>query len=146
MQKLTDKEIILAVLDTNILASAALNSSSVPGQTLTQWAEGKFVLIISEHILQELERTLSKPYFRKLLKAHVINAFIAILKSDAIITPVITNVEGVATHPEDDIVLATAESGKASYIVTGDHGLQSLKEFKGIQIVNPKRFVEILLI
>ena len=50
----------------------------------------------------------------------------------------------VATHPEDDIVLATAESGKAKYIVTGDYGLQDLKQYKDIQIVSPQAFSTIL--
>jgi predicted nucleic acid-binding protein len=29
----------------------------------------------------------------------------------------------VATHPEEDLVLATALSGNAAFVVTGDHKL-----------------------
>lgn len=135
---------ISAVLDTNILASGALTSSTIPRQILAKWEERKFALVVSEYILQELERTLSKPYFRKFITADQRDAFIDLLRNDAIVTPLTTKVRGVATHPEDDIVLAIAESGKVSYIVTGDHGLQSLKEFKDVQIVSPKNFAEIL--
>ena len=58
---------ISAVLDTNILASGALKPSSIPGQILKQWRDDKFELIISQHILSELEETLNKSYFRNIL-------------------------------------------------------------------------------
>lgn len=31
--------------------------------------------------------------------------------------------QGVATHPEDDLLLATALNGGVQSLVTGDHGL-----------------------
>lgn len=52
---------ISAVLDTNILASGAITSSIIPRQILNNWRKGAFELIISEHIIDELEKTLSKP-------------------------------------------------------------------------------------
>ena len=135
---------ISAVLDTNILASGALKPSSIPGQILKQWRDGKFELIISQHILSELEETLNKSYFRNILKTQDIDDFLELLLSEAILTLITTTIQGVATHPEDDLVLATAESGKASFVVTGDHGLQNLKQFKNIKIVSPSTFSEIL--
>ena len=133
-----------AVLDTNILASGALKPSSIPGQILKQWRDDKFELIISQHILSELEETLNKSYFRNILKTQDIDDFLELLLSEAILTLITTTIQGVATHPEDDLVLATAESGKASFVVTGDHGLQNLKQFKNIKIVSPSTFSEIL--
>ena len=135
---------ISAVLDTNILASGAIKPSSIPGQILKQWRDGKFELIISQHILSELEETLNKSYFRNILKTQDIDDFLELLLSEAILTLITTTIQGVATHPEDDLVLATAESGKASFVVTGDHGLQNLKQFKNIKIVSPSTFSEIL--
>ena len=135
---------ISAVLDTNILASGAIKPSSIPGQILKQWRDGKFELIISQHILSELEETLNKSYFRNILKTQDVDDLLELLISDASLTLIITKVAGVATHPEDDLVLATAESGKASFVVTGDHGLQNLKQFKDIKIVSPGTFSEIL--
>ena len=135
---------ISAVLDTNILASGALKPSSIPGQILKQWRDDKFELIISQHILSELEETLNKSYFRNILKTQDIDDFLELLLSEAILTLITTTIQGVATHPEDDLVLATAESGKASFVVTGDHGLQNLKQFKDIKIVSPSTFSEIL--
>ncbi len=135
---------ISAVLDTNILASGALKPSSIPGQILAKWRDGKFELIISQHIINELEETLSKPYFLNLLKTKDIDDFLDLLLSETTLTLITARIRDVATHPEDDLVLATAESGKASFVVTGDHGLQNLKQFKDIKIVSPRTFSEIL--
>ena len=135
---------ISAVLDTNILASGALKPSSIPGQVLKQWRDGKFELIVSQHIMSEFEETLSKPYFLNILKTKDIDDFLDLLLSEATLTLITTKVQDVATHPEDDLILATAESGKASFVVTGDHGLQNLKKFKNIKIVSPRTFSEIL--
>lgn len=133
-----------AVLDTNILASGALTVSTTPRQIIDKWRDGKFELIISEHIVSELEETFRKPYFRNLLKTKDIDEFLDLLLSEATLTLITTKVQSVATHPEDDLILATAESGRASYVVTGDHGLQNLKKFKNIKIVSPRAFSEIL--
>mgnify|MGYP001617033233 CR=1 FL=1 len=135
---------ISAVLDTNILASGALTSPTIPGQILNEWQDGQFEMILSQHIINELERTLNKPYFRNLINTQDIDAFLDLLRNEATLTTITTKVRRIATHPEDDLVLATAESGKAAYVVTGDHGLQDLKQFKDIKVVSPRTFAEIL--
>ena len=133
-----------AVLDTNILASGALTSSTIPGQILSMWREGQFKLILSSYIINELIQVLNKPYFKRLINVHDIKEFVELLENEAILIQVTVKIEGIATHPEDDFILATALSAKADYLVTGDHALQDLKQFKGIRIVNPRLFSEIL--
>ena len=44
----------------------------------------------------------------------------------------------------DDLVLATAERGNAAYIVTGDRELRMLGRFLDIEIVSPRRFLDVL--
>jgi predicted nucleic acid-binding protein len=53
-------------------------------------------------------------------------------------------VNSTSSEPSDDIVLDTAYSGKARYIVTGDKHLLALKKFKGIQIVRVAGMLEII--
>lgn len=53
-------------------------------------------------------------------------------------------VHGVAAHPEDDLVLATALSGQADYLVTGDLKLQRLGTHQGVQILSPRAFLDVL--
>ena len=46
----------------------------------------------------------------------------------------------VCRDPDDDIVLATALTGEAACIITGDKDLLSLKKFGEIDILPPSEF------
>ena len=52
--------------------------------------------------------------------------------------------ERVCRDKDDDVVLATAIAGKADVIVTGDDDLLVLKKFRGIRILSPRQFLELL--
>jgi predicted nucleic acid-binding protein len=54
-------------------------------------------------------------------------------------------VSGVATHPEDDLVLATAVSAGADYLVTGDIRFRTrVPSYQGISLVSPSEFLAII--
>ena len=55
--------------------------------------------------------------------------------------PTISNV--IEQDPDDNKILATAIAGKADYIISGDMHLLTLNNYRGIDIVTPKRFCEI---
>lgn len=135
---------ISAVLDTNILASGTVTASTPPGQILDAWHDGQFELVTSEHIIDELERTLQKPYFQKYVAANDIASFIDLLRNEAIVIPITVNIEGLATHPEDDLILATAVSAKADYLVTGDGPLLRKvgNSYQGVTILTPSDFLK----
>lgn len=67
---------------------------------------------------------------------------IALLRSAAIVTALTVEVTGVATHPEDDLILATAVAGAAAYLVTGDRRLRAVGAFQGVAILSPREFLE----
>ena len=48
----------------------------------------------------------------------------------------------VCRDSDDDEVLATAIAAEAEIILTGDKDLLVLKEFQGIKIFSPRRFIE----
>lgn len=138
---------IRAVLDVNVLASGVLGfiqPSTPPGLLLRAWRAGSFRLIISEHILTNLQRALAKPYFRRRLTAAETNAFLALLRQEATLVPITAPVYGVAPDTEDDLVLATAVSGQADYLVTGDAAFRDLQTYREIRMVSPRAFLEIL--
>jgi uncharacterized protein len=55
-------------------------------------------------------------------------------------------VSGVASHPEDDLILATAASGAADYLVTGDRQLLALGTFYEVRIVSARQFLDTLAV
>ena len=135
----------VVVLDTNVLVSGVtgfLIDTSVPGQILHLWQAGRFTLVVSDHILAELERTLQKPYFQRRLSAEHIAAARLLFRTSARLTPLTVQVQGIASHPEDDLVLATALSGQADYLITGDRHLQELGSYQGVTILSPRAFLQ----
>lgn len=138
---------ILATLDTNILASGARklgDSASTPGQILERWIEGEFVLVCSAPILSELERTLHKSYFRQHLTDDQVDVLLQMLPEQAMIVSLGIEVHGVASHAEDDLILATAVNAGADFLVTGDHALLELQEHAGVRIISARAFLTIL--
>ncbi|MCC7369772.1 MAG: putative toxin-antitoxin system toxin component, PIN family [Chloroflexi bacterium] len=92
----------------------------------------------------EVERTLAKPYFRARVSPARLLALLQMLKAEATFVEITETVVGVATHPEDDLVLATAASARADFLVTGDHDLLRLGEFRGTVIVSPRDYLAML--
>jgi putative PIN family toxin of toxin-antitoxin system len=100
--------------------------------------------VLSEHILAEFERTLAKPWFVRELDHDRREGAIAFLRTVSDIVTPDPDVTGIATHPEDDLILATAVAGHADYLVTGDQQLLALGEFQGVRIVTPAAFLALL--
>lgn len=133
-----------AVLDTNVLASGFASRTGTPGWLLLLWTYEVFELVVSEPILAELARTFEKPYFRRQLTPPQRAADMALLRDEGTLTPITVEVSGVATHAEDDLILATAVSAEVDYLVTGDRRLQSLESYRGVTILSPRAFLDVL--
>ena len=55
------------VIDTNVLVSALLSSTSLPADLITLWREGRFHLLTSSDQLDELMRVTRYPRIRERL-------------------------------------------------------------------------------
>lgn len=135
---------IRAVLDANTIVSGMVrfhSGTSPPVLILQAWVREEFALLISDWLHDEVTRTLSKPYFQAHVEPEVLDTVTTALQDVAISVPISINVIGLATHPEDDLVLATARSAGADYLVTGDKQLQRLVNVGGVAIVSPREFL-----
>lgn len=139
---------ITAVLDTNVITSGivAFHKPTPPAQILKAWRAGEFQLIVSPHVLDELKSTLEKPYFAQRITPQQVAGTITLFKEEAIVTPITTKIQGAATHPEDDLTLATAVSANADYLVTGDQPMLRKvgNTYQGVNLVTPVAFVKVL--
>jgi putative PIN family toxin of toxin-antitoxin system len=139
--------VIRAVLDSNVLVSGFAGedeASSIPGELIRRWRRDEFALTASHHILGEVSRTFAKPYFQRSLTLPQVTSAIRLLRSEAALTPITVSVARVATHPEDDLVLAAAVSAKVDYLVTGDTKLREVDRFQGVAILSPREFLTLL--
>ena len=140
---------IRAVFDTNIFISALFNPKRPPAQLLELALQGKIRLIISPHLIEKIERVLTYPKVKNLLKkrntgpGEVAEAIAKALKV-AVWTPGDLTVAAIADDPADDMVLACAVEGNADFILSGDHHLLNLKNYQGIMIVTPARFLGLI--
>jgi len=50
----------------------------------------------------------------------------------------------VLDDPDDDKVIECAVTGKATYIVSGDHHLLDMNEYNSIPIVRARNFIELM--
>lgn len=139
---------VLVTADTNILASGlvglAARPHSPPARFIALWLGGEFGLVISEFMRRELARTLLKPYFARRVNQSERVRFDEYLTSLAFLTEITVSVTGVAPSPADDLVLATALSGGAQFLVTGDHELLKLKQHECVLIVGVQDFLTML--
>lgn len=138
---------IRAVLDTNVIVSGLISYESAdvpPSRILRAWVGGRFTVLSSGPILAEVERALDKQYFLARIPSEKRTAFVATLRTESESVVLTVHVSGVATHPEDDLVLATAISAQADYLVTGDRQLLKLGSFEGVAIISPAGFLDVL--
>ncbi|MCL4552143.1 MAG: putative toxin-antitoxin system toxin component, PIN family [Candidatus Marsarchaeota archaeon] len=136
-----------AVLDVNVIVSAIIAPQGTPRQVLAAWEHQLFSSITSDGIIAEVQEKLRD---REIggsygVTAEDIRWVSALLRTQAEIAAVAFHeVIQVTGDPEDDYVLATAVLGKADYLVTGDRGLLALKEHRGVEILNPRAFLNLL--
>jgi putative PIN family toxin of toxin-antitoxin system len=128
------------VLDTNILISALLVQSGTPGTIYRAWTDGDFTLVSCKAQMEELRNTLRKPSLAERIRPHHAGHMVNEMNALAVMVDPLPRVVRSA-DPEDDFLLATAEGGKADYLVTGDKsGLLALVRHEGTRIVTAARF------
>jgi putative PIN family toxin of toxin-antitoxin system len=130
------------VLDTNVLVAALLSSRGAPADLLRLWLGGGFEMVVSPLLLQELQRVLAYPKIRSRVGEPDAEAFVAFLREQA----TVVEDEGRAppqraADPDDDFVIALAESTRAM-IVSGDRHLLSMAGSLPVQ--SPADFLRFL--
>jgi putative PIN family toxin of toxin-antitoxin system len=133
------------VLDTMVLASGFTSAAGASARLLERWRAGEFLLVGSEHILEELKRTLLEaPYFAARTTHSVVETIVASQRRRAHLTPLTVPVVGVATQPKDDLVLSTALSGRATILCTRDKQLLKLRTYETFEVLSPGELLAVL--
>jgi putative PIN family toxin of toxin-antitoxin system len=135
-----------AVLDVGQYVSATIQARGHPAQILTAWKAGRFELITSTAILDDLRRVLRYPRLRKRHRwtDEEIELFVDSIALAATLTPGDLEVNAVAEDPTDNKVVACAVEGQADYVVASDEHLLKLERYSHIMILPPRRFLDIL--
>ncbi len=127
------------VYDTSVLATI-LSRRDLILQLQAAIANGDIILITSPFIINELERVLSGKF--GLTKQGAKSRARLLARVADMVHP--KDIEQVSRDATDDLVLATAITGQAKYLVTFDDDLLVLKQHKGVHFVRLDEFTEIL--
>ncbi|MFB3737475.1 MAG: putative toxin-antitoxin system toxin component, PIN family [Candidatus Velamenicoccus archaeovorus] len=115
-----------AVLDPNVIISGLLSPNGVPATLLKEWERGAFELVVSDLLLDELERALAYPKLRKHISREEAAAVLEWLARSAIVAPDPDEPPPVRSpDPGDDYLIALAAAQDA-VLVSGDRHLLGL--------------------
>lgn len=132
-----------AVLDTNVLISGVI-ATGVPHEIVVKGFEGRYQLIVSVETLTEFRKTLLKYPDRFQMDEDEVQQEVETIRYFAEFVDPDEDITAVEDDPDDDKFLEAAVAGNVDYIVSGDTHLLNLTSFRGIQIVEPRTFYEIL--
>ena len=128
-----------AVLDPNVIVSAALSRSGTPAKVLRAWLEGLYVLLVSPVLLGELERVLGYPKIASRVTRQEADELMDLLRRQA---QSMEDPEGppavTSSDPDDDYLIALAEAARV-VVVSGDAHLLSLVD--QIPVYSPAAFL-----
>ena len=128
------------VIDTNVMVSALRKSTGAPGRILDSWVQGRFVLIVSQEILNE--------YFQVLVRKAIEPDLVAVLsrrmsRYARLVRPK-ERLNVVEQDASDNKFLECALEENAEYSISGDRHLLDLKRFGETEIVTPTRFLKLV--
>ena len=134
---------IKSVLDTNVLLSANLSTTSKPAKALEKATIDNNRIFMSEETFSELLEVLLRPKFDKYFSSELRLKFLEKMKNDAIFVDINQQIQ-LCRDPKDDKFLSLAAAAcQADFLITGDQDLLILNPFQNTQIITPSDFLEI---
>jgi putative PIN family toxin of toxin-antitoxin system len=130
---------VKVVFDTNIFISAFVIPGSLAEKAILKIIEEEDVLLISKDIIDEILSVLSTKFGRdREGLSHV-----AVTLSD--LAELVKPARRVTVFKDepDNRILECALSGEADLLVTGDKKMLQLREYKGVEIVSLRAYLEL---
>lgn len=129
-----------AVIDTNVIVSALLNPSSVPGRILKEALDGRITPLLNDEILDEYENVLNRPKFR-FDKRDVAVATSGLTDRGVFVDA--GPIEDIVNDPKDVVFYAVVMEKRETddaYLVTGNIKHFPVRPF----VVTPREMLEMI--
>jgi putative PIN family toxin of toxin-antitoxin system len=138
--------VLRAVLDANVYVSAYVRPEGPPGQIIERFLrDAAFDVVVSADIVEEVLQALAYPKIRKAART---KREPELWFEDIIVLAQLVagqqEIPPLSEDPDDDKYVAAAIEGRATFVVTGDPDLLTLKEHEGVRIVSPRTFLTLL--
>jgi len=130
------------VLDTNVFVAAVTSREGVSARLLLGALAGRFQLVASPLLLDELADVLCRPKFRRYLSIEDAHLFVNTIRELAIIVDDPPKEDDPITgDPDDDFLVLLAEVAEADVLVSGDPDLTAVQR-PGLVVMTPRAFLE----
>jgi len=124
-----------------LLRGALARTQSLTARLYEAWRADQFVLLVSEPILAEVDAVTARPEIWRKLRVTPREARavpLRLRRRAVLVRPDVTI--RMSRDPTDDKFLECAVSGAADYVVSADDDLLSLREVRGIPILDAPTF------
>lgn len=115
------------VADTNVLVAALIAPDGRCGRLLLAATEGRWTVVASPSLLEELADVLARRKFRRWLSVDDARAFVSAVSRLAEVHDDPPCPPTVTRDPDDDYLFALAVAAEAEGIVTGDDDLAAIE-------------------
>lgn len=137
-----------ATFDTNIFVRTVIRKDNLPNHLLSLWREKRFVLVLSQPIIDEVEKVLLRRKLRLKYQYTLteVSNLLELLR--------LANIVEVNTHLElcrdttDNMLVDCAVSGRVQFLVSYDKDLVDDGELKralfefGVEVIEPPNFLK----
>lgn len=127
------------VCDTNVLVSGILFGGHAR-QILLLVSRGRLTNFISDEILLEAKKVLSRPKFK--LSPQQLMAIMALFRDTFELVYPVQRHKVIQSDPDDNRILDAALEAQAEIIVSGDKHLLAIGQWRGIRVLSPAEFVK----
>ena len=116
-----------------------------PAGVFVAWFEGRFEMVLSEELLNELARVLLRPKFRRYITEEEVGEYVRLLRRTVILEPepVAPPQEALTPDPKDDYLVVLARSSRAHFLISGDPHITKLSDPLP-PVLAPRAFLDIL--
>ena len=130
------------VFDTNVFLAAVTSREGVCARLLLAARAGRYRLVVSPMLLDELSTVLARPKFRRYLSVEDAALFVdAIRELAEVVDDPPEGDEPITDDPDDDFLVVLAEAVAADALVSGDPHLTTL-ERAGLTVLTPRSLLE----
>ena len=122
-------------------ANRGFNCHLIPREIINYWKNGKITLCLSQKIIEEYIEVLNKLGLKD--KNEIQNLTKLFAESyNSIFTAKTPSLKVVEEDPDDNKFIECAVALDSKIIISGDKHLENIKKYIDIEIVSPKKFIE----
>ena len=137
-------ELRRVVFDTNVFVAAVTSREGVCARLLLDARSGRYRLVASPMLLDELSAVLVRPKFRRYLSVEEARRFVEVIRKLAdIVDDPPDGEEPITDDPDDDFLVVLAEAVGADVLVSGDPHLTTLQR-PGLTVMTPRSLLDAL--